>query len=119
MPTLNNNTLITQYADDLMDTAPDLMSVENSSASDTKSEDEDAPGGSIGKCRAWRNTFTGTSLIAANVVIPDEADPLSKTLIDYMSELEVDRLPDPQSSEDLCINKLMETAVRQVHENDE
>ena len=66
---------------------------------------------------AHDGTLSQAHLIAANVVIPDEVDPLSKTLINCMSELVADRLPDPQSSEDL--NELMETAVRQVQENAE
>ena len=106
---------MTQYADDFMDAAPELISAEDSSASDTESEDEDPVEAVVNA--SHDGTLSQAHLIAANVVIPVEADPPSKTLTDCMSELVADRLPDPQSSEDL--NELMETAVRQVQENAE
>ena len=103
----------TQFADDFMDAVPDLVRAENSSDSDTEIEDEDPVEAVVNA--AHGGTLSQAHLIAANVTIPAEADPLSDVLIDCMSELVVDRLPDPKNLEDL--NELMETAVNQVQEN--
>ena len=70
---------MTQYADDFMDAAPELISAEDSSASDTESEDEDPVEAVVNA--SHDGTLSQAHLIAANVVIPVEADPLSKTCI--------------------------------------
>lgn len=97
-----------------MDAAPPLIQAEvKSPDSDTEMEDDDPVIAVVNA--AHDGTLSQAHLIAANVVIPAEVDPLSKTFIDCMSELIADRLPDPQSSDDL--NELMETAIRQIQEN--